>query len=48
MADDRRQARYSVVSWQGTLVLAAASMCAGGVLVAAALAVWLIRNNPMR
>lgn len=36
------------MSWQATLVLMAGSMCAGGVLVAAALAVWLIRNNPMR
>jgi hypothetical protein len=28
--------------------LIAGSMCAGGVLVAAACMVWLIRNNPLR
>lgn len=28
--------------------LIGAAMCAGGVLVVGAMAVWLIRNNPMR
>lgn len=30
------------------VILILSSMCAGGVLVAAAGVMWLIRNNPMR
>jgi hypothetical protein len=34
------------VSWQATLALIVGSMCAGGVLTGAALAIYLVANRP--